>query len=135
KPVEVPDEISKALLGGSSLSTREGVLSPLEERFDVSVNQVPARTFFLSLVADSGINVVAHPDISGTISLELKNVTVPEVLEVTRDVYGYEYKLSNGIYSIYPRKMRTEIFPINYIDVERKGFTETSVRIGEIVSN
>lgn len=135
KPVEVPDEISDALLGGSGLGSRGGARPPLEERFDVSVNQVPARTFFLSLVADSGINVVAHPDISGMISLELKNVTVPEVLEVTRDVYGYEYKLSNGIYSIYPRKMRTEIFPINYIDVERKGFTETSVRIGEIVSN
>lgn len=135
KPVEVPDEISDALLGNSPLGSRSGSFSPLEERFDVSVNQVPARTFFLSLVADSGINVVAHPDIDGTISLELKNVTVPEVLEVTRDVYGYEYKLSNDIYSIYPRKMRTEIFPINYIDVERKGFTETSVRIGEIVSS
>lgn len=135
KPVEVPDEISDALLSGSAVGSRGGTLSPLEERFDVSVNQVPARTFFISLVADSGINVVAHPDISGSISLELKNVTVPDVLEVTRDVYGYEYKLSNNIYSIYPRKMRTEVFPINYIDVERKGFTETSVRIGEIVSN
>lgn len=135
KPVQVPDEVSDVLLGGATVDTRAGGMLPMEERFDVSVNQVPARTFFLSLVADSGINVVAHPDISGTISLELKNVTVPEVLEVTRDVYGYEYKLSNGIYSIYPRKMRTEIFPINYIDVERKGITETSVRIGEIVSN
>lgn len=103
-------------------------------RFDISVNDVPAKTFFLSLVSDVGINVVTHPELSGTLSLELKNVTVEEVLQVARDIYGYEYKLKNKIYTIYPRKLRTEIFPINYLDVKRLGVTDTNIAIGRINS-
>ena len=130
-PVQVPDAVSDALLQNTSEST---AAAPLTQRFNVSVNNIPARTFFLSLVSDSGVNVIAHPEVSGSISLELKNVTVDEVLHVTRDVYGYEYKFHNGIYTIYPRKLRTEIFPINYLDVKRVGVTDTSVLIGKITS-
>lgn len=128
--VDVPDAVSDALLQHPSSSSA----TPLTQRFNVSVNNIPARTFFLSLVSDSGVNVIAHPEVSGSISLELKNVTVDEVLNVTREVYGYEYKYQNGIYTIFPRKLRTEIFPINYLDVKRVGVTDTSVLIGKITS-
>lgn len=128
----VPENVSDALLGnaGSSVNT-----AAQAQRFDISVHSVPARAFFLGLVADAGVNVVAHPEIEGLISLELNDVSVEEVLDVVRDVYGYEYRYRNGIYSIYPRKLRTEIFPINYLDVQRVGVTDTSVLIGNISSN
>jgi MSHA biogenesis protein MshL len=129
---QVPDNISQALLGNGGSAQ-----DPVEEtqRFDISVHSVPARAFFLGLVADAGVNVVAHPEIEGVISLDLNDVSVEEVLDVVRDVYGYEYRYRNGIYSIYPRKLRTEIFPINYLDVQRVGVTDTSVLIGNINSN
>ncbi len=129
--LQVPDEISDTLLQGAYNGANS---TATVTRFDVSVNQVPARTFFVSLVSDAGVNVVAHPDVAGAISLELKNVTINEVLNVTREVYGYEYKYDAGIYTIYPRKLRTEIFPINYLDVQRVGVTDTSVQIGKISS-
>ncbi len=128
--VSVPQDVTDALL--NPVTPRASKIN--ETRFDVSVNQVPARTFFVSLVSDAGVNVVAHPEVSGAISLELKNVTIEEVLDVTREVYGYEYKYSKGIYTIYARKLRTEIFPINYLDVQRVGVTDTSVQIGKISS-
>lgn len=127
----MPDSVTAALFKGGSTAPRVEA----EERFDISVNQVPARDFFIGLVADSGVNVVTHPEVSGAISLELKNVTLRNVLDVTRDVYGYEYKYNNGIYSIYPSEMRTELFEINYIDVQREGATDTSVLIGQITSS
>ncbi|SMF34587.1 MSHA biogenesis protein MshL [Alteromonadaceae bacterium Bs31] len=133
---QVPEEISAGLLSSAAgLGTNKRQTKKQAERFNISVNQVPARTFFLSLVADSGTNVVAHPEVSGFISLELKNVTIQEVLDVTRDVYGYEYKFGNGIYTIYSRKLRTEVFPINYLDVKRVGVTDTNISIGQIGSN
>lgn len=125
--------LEKAIDGGLPESSQNQRLRS-SPRFDISVDDVPAKTFFLSLVSDVGINVVTHPEVGGALSLELKNVTVEEVLQVARDIYGYEYKFKNGIYTIYPRKLRTEIFPINYIDVKRLGFTDTSVVIGEINS-
>ena len=108
--------------------------SKSEKRFNISVINLPAKTFFLSLVADAGVNVVADPEVSGSISLELKNVTVHEVLNVTRDVYGYEYSFEDGVYIVYPRKLRTEIFDINYLNIAREGATETSVAITAITS-
>jgi len=93
---------------------------------------VPAQSFFLGLVEGTGVNVVVHPEVSGTITLDLKDVTVADVLAVARDIYGYEYKLNRGIYTIYPSKLRTEIFHINYLDVQRLGMSDTSVSVSRI---
>lgn len=127
-----PAQVDNSLLSSAMQGNSASLSVKPEPRFDISVNQVPARTFFVSLVADSGVNVVAHPEISGAISLELKNVTVREALNVTRDVYGYEYKFADNIYTIYPRKLRTQVFPINYLDIKRVGLTDTAVTIGQI---
>lgn len=131
RSLEVPDAVSDALLEPSYTQNSS---AKVETRFNVSVNEVPARTFFVSLVSDTGVNVVAHPEIAGSISLELRNVTIDDVLDVTREVYGYEYKFSNNIYTIFPRKIRTEIFPVDYLDVLRVGVTDISVQIGKISS-
>lgn len=129
----VPDYVSQALLDNSAITTSE--MDKSEKRFNVSVNNIPAKAFFLSLVSEAGVNVVTHPDISGSISLNLRNVTVREVLSVVRDIYGYEYKQKDGIYTIFPRALRTEIFSINYIDIKRVGVADTNVSIGEIKSS
>lgn len=134
KPVAVPDAVNDVLLGGAGSLEPESDL-PNVKRFDVAVSNIPARTFFVSLVSEAGVNVVAHPEIEGAISLDLQNVTIDDVLSVVRDVYGYEFQLKNGIYTIYPRKLRTEIFQIDYLDVKRVGVTDTSVLIGNISSS
>lgn len=129
---QVPDDVTQALLNNDSLKQPQG--KKLSERFDVAVRSVPAKEFFLGLVNGTGINVVVHPDVEGSISLELKNVTVEEVLRVTRDVYGFEYKQDNGIYTIYANALRTEVFRINYLDVKRVGVSDTSIQIGRTQS-
>src|SRR5690606_3884439 len=129
----VPDYVIQALLDNAAITTSE--MDKSEKRFNVSVNNIPAKAFFLSLVSEAGVNVVTHPEISGSISLNLRNVTVREVLSVARDIYGYEYKQKDGIYTIFPRALRTEIFSINYIDIQRMGVADTSVSIGVGRSN
>lgn len=124
----VPADVTKALLDNNSIKTASG--KKYNERFDVSVRAVPAKDFFLGLVSGTGINVVVHPEVTGSISLDLKNVTVEDVLRVTRDIYGYEYKQDRGIYTIYANALRTQVFHINYLDVQRVGVSDTAVLIG-----
>ena len=62
-PPEVSDEVSDVLL---SVSGGEPKVEQ-DERFDISVNQVPARAFFLGLVRDTGFNIVVHPEVAGNI--------------------------------------------------------------------
>jgi len=126
----LPDAVSDALLGTGLEAGGEAAKA--EERFDLAVRDVPAQSFFLGLVEGTGVNVVVHPEVSGTITLDLKDVTVADVLAVARDIYGYEYKLNRGIYTIYPSKLRTEIFHINYLDVQRLGMSDTSVSVSRI---
>ncbi len=106
-----------------------------ENRFDIAVNDMAAKLFFTNLMAATDTNIIIHPDIEGRITLNLRQVTTSELLNVVRDVYGYAYKYESEIYTIYSKKLRTEIFPINYIDVKRVGVSDTSVLTGNIESS
>ncbi len=129
----VPDDVTKALLDNNTIKTGSG--KKVTERFDVSVRAVPAKDFFLGLVNGTGVNVVVHPEVAGTISLDLKDVTISDVLRVTRDIYGYEYKQDRGIYTIYANALRTQVFHINYLDVQRVGVSDTAVLVGRAQSS
>lgn len=133
KKQEIPEFIDRELFSG--VENGYGREERRQDRFDISVKDMPAKTFFMNLTSGSPINIVAHPEVNGRISLDLNSVTVDEILDVVRDVYGYEYRKQGAIYTIYPRKLRTEIFPINYIDIKRVGITDTNVSIGEIESS
>lgn len=101
-------------------------------RFDISVKEVDAQSFFLGLVKDTEYNVVVHPKVEGQISLDLQNVTVPDVLSVISDVYGYPVKTMGRMYQVLPAGIRTEVFKINYLNVRRQGLSETRVSSGSV---
>ena len=103
-----------------------------EERFDVSASQLSARTFFMGLVEGSPYNMIVHEGIVGDISLQLKDVTVAEVMKAVRDVYGYEYKRTGNLYQVLPANLETQIYQVNYLDVQREGQSQTSVSAGSV---
>ena len=93
----------------------------LDERFNVHFNQVPAQQFFNSIVAGTRYNILVHPDITGTISANLKDVTLVEALDAVRELYGYEYRIDGARISIKPLTMQTRMFQVNYLVGNRKG--------------
>ena len=58
-----------------------------EPRFDLSVSGAAARDVFLSMVTDTRYSMLMHPEVTGTLSVTLRGVTVREALESIRDVY------------------------------------------------
>lgn len=131
-----PDEILDQLVPGSSIAV-PGLDEDLkfETAFDISVSKAPARLFFMSMVKDTNINMVVHPSVEGEISLDLKNVTVAEVMQLTREVYGYEFKENGSGYIVLPARIQSKIFPVNYLNVSRAGESLMTVSSGQIDSS
>jgi MSHA biogenesis protein MshL len=104
-----------------------------EHRFDVHVEDAPARAFFQGLVEGTQYNILVPPDITGRVSLSLRRVTIEEVLGATRDLYGYDYKRISAGYMILPISLQTRVFHLNYLDLHRVGVSLTQVRSGQIM--
>lgn len=105
-------------------------------RYDVQVDDAPARAFFEGLVADSPVNMMVHPDVKGRVTLTLKQVTLEEALEATRELYGYDFRKvgANG-YLILPASLQTRVFQLNYLDLQRSGISRTRVSSGQVTQN
>jgi MSHA biogenesis protein MshL len=98
-----------------------------EPRFDLIVSGANARDVFLSMVGDTRYSMLMHPEVTGTMSVTLRSVTVLEALESIRDVYGYDFRLEGRRITVFPPTMQTRIFTVNYPTATRRGRSEVRV--------
>jgi MSHA biogenesis protein MshL len=128
-PAVVDEAVANALLPPAATLARElpKARPALQERFNVSFNNVPAQQFFRSIVAGTRYNMLVHPDVTGTISANLKDVTLVETLDAVREMYGYDYKIEGTRITIRPLTMQTKMFQVNYLVGQRRGVSNLRV--------
>ncbi len=122
----LPPEVARALLPPLAESEADG------ERFDINARSLAAPVFFAALVEGSGYNAVVHPKVEQSISLNLNDVTVPEVMELVGDLYDLDIRRSGRLYRVLPGGIQTRIFPIDYLHFQRQGGSETRVSSGSV---
>ncbi len=106
-----------------------------EPRFDLIVNGAQARDVFLSMVADTRFSLLLHPEVSGTLSVTLRGVSLREALDSLRDAYGYDYKVDGRRITVFPATMQTRIFSVNYLHTKRQGRSDVRVSAGSAHTN
>ncbi len=125
-----PREVLDALLPPLDAASLRGPAA--EPVFDITVNNLDAQEFFLSIVEGTAYNVVVHPGVTGAISLNLKGVTIPSVMESLRDVYGYDFQRTGAIFRILPATLQTRLFKVDYLRVTRTGQSQTRISSGQL---
>ncbi len=133
----LPTDVKQALLPpmpGGATSVRTAVVP--EARFDLAVNNAPAAQVFMGLVENTPFGMVVHADVTGTLSLNLKNVTVDEAMLAIRRVYGFEFTREGGRYYVHGRGgLQSRVFPVNYLNLTRRGKSDTRVTSGELTQS
>jgi MSHA biogenesis protein MshL len=126
----IPYSVNNALL--PSISSYVRPAKPAQDRFDVTASNVPAKEFFMGLVSGTNYNMLVNPNISGNISIDLKNVTIRQTLDAIKDMYGYDYQKTSYGYEIFQPQLATKLFHINYLDVQRTGHSYTQLTTGQV---
>lgn len=134
KPLaKVPNSVQRELMQQNLNQAKQGLLA--EKRLEIAAQNVDAKAFFAALVQGSSNSVAVHPDVTGSITLNLSEVTLQEALDVVQDVYGFEIRRSQNIIQVYPAGIRTETIVLDYLFIKRFGQSSTSINSGGVSDN
>lgn len=106
-----------------------------EARFNLFVNKAPVGAILQSLVDGTSYSLIMPEELSGNLSLNLKNVTAFDVLETLKNVYHYDYEVQDKRIIVYPNGVRTKIFVMNHLIGKRVGNSELKVSSGSLTDN
>ncbi|MDD4911371.1 MAG: secretin N-terminal domain-containing protein [Sideroxydans sp.] len=109
--------------------------APVEARFDLAVSNTSVQQVFMAIVSGTRYSMLLPPEVTGNISLNLKDVTVFDALEAIREMYGYEYKVVGTRIYVQAMGVQTRIFQVNYLTGQREGKSSLRVMSGSVGDN
>ena len=132
KPPHRTEALEQALLPPVQMGMPNVQGLEIEPRFDLSVTGAPAPQVFMSIVSGTRYSMLVHPEVSGTISVNLKDVTVDEALSALRELYGYDYRIEGSRIFVQSAGLQSRVFKVNYMTGQRRGASEVRVQSSAI---
>jgi len=129
---QVPDQ---ALLPPLRMEMPSVAGRPMDPRFDLSVNEAPAAQVFMAIASGTRYSMLLNPGVSGTITVNLKDVTVREALDSLRELYGYDYRIDGTRIFVQAAGLQTKIYRVNYLMGQRRGTSDLRVQSGSLADN
>jgi MSHA biogenesis protein MshL len=108
---------------------------PIDPRFDLSVSNAPAAQVFMAIAAGTRYSMLLNPGVGGTITVNLKDVTVREALDSLRELYGYDYRFDGTRIFVQAAGLQTKIYRVNYLLGQRSGTSDLRVQSGSLADS
>jgi len=101
-----------------------------EKLYSLSVRDADIQEIFLAFAKDANLNLTVDPDVTGKVTVDLKNVTLEKALETILSPLGFEYRKEGNFIRVFKPSVETRIFSLNYITSVRTGTALVSGAIG-----
>ncbi|MBF0321508.1 MAG: secretin N-terminal domain-containing protein [Magnetococcales bacterium] len=121
-----PSELQTA----QPIPAKEADVEP-EQVFDIQVSEAPVRSVLEGLVAGTPYSLVIDPKVEGNLSLNLKQVTVKETVNIICRMHNFDCQNLRRGFVILPKQMTTKTFRVHYPDMSRNGSSSLRVASGQ----
>jgi hypothetical protein len=112
------------------LPQREEAKKIPEKLYSLSAREANIQEVLLAFSKESECNIIIDPELSGKVTVELKQVTLKEALEAILSPVGWTYRLDDKFIKISRLQMETRLFTLNYIATKRSGKREIFASTG-----
>ena len=110
KPVDIPSPVFPQV----EQEKKIGIEGP-KELFSFSLREADLKDVLRGIAKQSNYNVVVEPDVKGTSTLDLKNVTMDKALDYILDPLNYAYRINDNTIYVSKPKLETKTFQLNYV--------------------
>ncbi len=100
---------------------------PKQEVYTVVVNAVPARDLLFTLARDAGVNIDIHPTITGEVSLNAIQQTLPQILDRIAKQVSLRYHLDGNTLVLEPDTAYWRNYAVDYLNMARESTSEVGV--------
>jgi MSHA biogenesis protein MshL len=115
-----------------SLVTETPILPPPEplpetEKYTVVVNEVPVKELLFALARDAKVNVDIHPSISGLVTLNAVEQTLPQILNRIAKQVDMRYEIAGSDVVVLPDEPYLRTYKVDYVNMSRE--TESTAAV------
>ncbi len=107
--------------------------APRQETFSVTVHNVPAQELLFALARDANLNVDIHPGITGSVTLNALDQTLPQLLDRIAKQIDMRYELDGPNLIVMPDSPYLRLYKIDYVNMSREAKGTVSIS-GNILS-
>lgn len=124
-----PEGPPEEKLPGLIVTEIEGKREP-ERLYSFSLRDADIREVLMAISKQTSFNIVVDPKVKGTVTVDLKNVTMTEALDTLTDLLGLTYTIKQSIVRVFEPVAETRIFSLQYVNLKRTGGSSTTASIG-----
>ncbi len=130
----LPDSVVNELAPAQPIRPPRLSARQTEPRFDLNVANATPQQLLAAIVTDTRYSVVVDPELKGSITLNLKDVTVREALEAIREIYKFEYRIDGNRIFVGAPNLQVQVFKVNFLTLNRSGRSDVRVVSGSLTN-
>ena len=107
--------------------------APRLETYTVVVNDVPVRDLLFALARDAKVNVDISPGLTGNVTLNAIDQTLPQILERLSEQLELRYTMQGNLVTVGPDAPYLQTYKLDYLNMARD--SQTSIRVSSQVAS